>query len=217
MLKANACPPVTSAKSSKTREIDKAMLYISGQSLRYTSTGRGSAIGIVPHAHRLHQSVIQRLTMITSKRGERHCRRANGRFFNMRTIEDDSTPLRAGFQMILQLRFFTPTGADEPLSATIMEGDRQRPILANNEFDGEEYDARKELTAGRPGLTTATVERRSDRGREAPLKRSSMPISRSWKRFRRNLSRDPSRHVRPRHGAEHGGWVSMVRGRRAIG
>jgi alpha-L-rhamnosidase len=76
----------------------------------------------------------------------------NGRFFNMRTAEDKSYPplppiQNYGFpKMILQLEIDYTDGERQ----TIISDDTWKvtadgPILANSEFDGEEYDARKEM------------------------------------------------------------------------
>lgn len=140
-------------------EIDKAMLYISGQGL-YEAYINGKRVGdqvLAPTPTDYTKSVKYNTFDVTDhlQSGENAIAvvLGNGRFFNMRTIEDDSYPplpptQNYGFpKLILQLEIFYADGSRR----TVVSDDSWKvtangPILANNEFDGEEYDARKELT-----------------------------------------------------------------------
>jgi len=140
-------------------EIDKAMLYISGLGL-YEAYINGKRVGdqvLSPTPTDYTKSVKYNTFDVTDhlQSGENAIAvvLGNGRFFNMRTIEDDSYPplpptQNYGFpKMILQLEIFYADGSRRAVvSDDSWKVTANGPILANNEFDGEEYDARKELT-----------------------------------------------------------------------
>ena len=140
-------------------KIDKAMLYISGLGL-YKVHLNGEKIGdqvLSPTPTDYTKSVKYNTFDVTDflATGDNAIGvvLGNGRFFNMRTIEDDSFPPLPPTQnygypkMILQLEIFYADGSQQ----TVVSDDSWKvtangPIIANNEFDGEEYDARKEMT-----------------------------------------------------------------------
>jgi alpha-L-rhamnosidase len=140
-------------------EIDKAMLYISGLGL-YEAYINGKRVGdqvLSPTPTDYTKSVKYNTFDVTDhlQSGENAIAvvLGNGRFFNMRTIEDDSYPplpptQNYGFpKLILQLEIFYADGSRRAVvSDDSWKVTANGPILANNEFDGEEYDARKELT-----------------------------------------------------------------------
>ena len=141
------------------KNIDRAMLYISGLGL-YEAYINGERIGdqvLAPTPTDYTKSVKYNTFDVTDlvDTGDNAIAvvLGNGRFFNMRTIEDDSFPplpptQNYGFpKMIMQLEIFYDDGSQQ----TVVSDGSWRvtadgPIRANNEFDGEEYDARKELT-----------------------------------------------------------------------
>src|SRR3546814_5993478 len=78
----------------------------------------------------------------------------NGRFFNMRDFGGGPNPVTGSMQanfgfprLLMQIRIVYKDGtlgyitSDESWTVT-----DQGPIRANNEYDGDEYDARMELT-----------------------------------------------------------------------
>ena len=67
----------------------------------------------------------------------------NGRYFSMRVPGMLTTGLPS---LLAQLEVeYTDGSVDQVVSDTSWKVTSQGPIVANNEFDGEEYDARKEL------------------------------------------------------------------------
>ena len=85
----------------------------------------------------------------------------NGRFFAPRRNEPTFTQTFGFPKLLFQLHIeFDDGTAADVVSDTTWGLTTQGPILANNEYDGEEYDARKELTgwAG-PGYAEVSWER----------------------------------------------------------
>ncbi len=141
------------------KEIEKATLYISGLGV-YEAYVNGQKIGnqvlaptLTDYTKSIKYNVLDVSNQIISGRNAIGIILGNGRFFNMRTAEDDSYPplpptQNYGFpKMIVQLEIDCKDGTRQ----TIISDDSWKvtadgPILANNEWDGEEYDARKEMT-----------------------------------------------------------------------
>ncbi|MEA4917774.1 MAG: family 78 glycoside hydrolase catalytic domain [Proteiniphilum sp.] len=140
------------------KKVTKGTLYISGLGL-YEAFINGKKIGdqvLSPTPTDYSKSVKYNTFDITgllaSGNNAIGVTLGNGRFFNMRTIEDNSYPPlppteNYGFpKMILQLEIDYEDGSRRTL---ISDGSwkitADGPILANNEYDGEEYDARKEM------------------------------------------------------------------------
>src|SRR5699024_2404979 len=79
----------------------------------------------------------------------------NGRFFTMRRGDNPIPPImNFGFpKMLLQLEITYEDGSKQKI---VSNGDwkvtADGPIVANNEFDGEVYDATKDLSAGQAGM-----------------------------------------------------------------
>lgn len=140
------------------KSITKATLYISGLGL-YKAYVNGNEIGnqvLAPTPTDYSKSIKYNTFDITKHlipgKNAMGVVLGNGRFFNMRTIEDKSFPplpptQNYGFpKMIVQLEIDFSDGTRK----TIISDDTWKvsadgPIVANNEFDGEEYDARKEM------------------------------------------------------------------------
>lgn len=139
-------------------KLRKATLYISGLGL-YEAYLNGERIGddiFAPTPTDYTKSVKYNTYDVTAlvRSGENAMGVVvgNGRFFNMRTKDDKSYPplpptVNYGFpKLIAQLELEFHDGSrqavitDESWKVTA-----DGPILANNEYDGEEYDARKEM------------------------------------------------------------------------
>jgi alpha-L-rhamnosidase len=140
------------------KQVTKATLYISGLGL-YEAFINGKKIGdqiLAPTPTDYSKSVKYNTFDITDFLVQGNnaigVTLGNGRFFNMRTIEDKSYPPlppseNYGFpKMILQMEIDYDDGSRQTLlSDDTWKITADGPILANNEFDGEEYDARKEM------------------------------------------------------------------------
>ncbi len=139
-------------------KIDKAMLYISGLGL-YEAYLNGEKIGdqvLAPtptdYSKSVKYNTFDVTDLLISGDNAVGVVLGNGRFFNMRTIEDDSYPplpptVNYGYpKMLLQLEIFYADGSQQTVvSDGSWKVTATGPIIANNEFDGEEYDARKEM------------------------------------------------------------------------
>lgn len=207
------------------KSIVKATLYISGLGL-YKAYINGNEIGnqvLAPTPTDYSKSVKYNTFDVTrhliTGKNAMGVVLGNGRFFNMRTIEDKSFPplpptQNYGFpKMIVQLEIDFADGTRK----TVISDDTWKvtadgPILANSEFDGEEYDARKEM----PGWTKAGFNDQS--WLQAELTES--PGGKLQAQLNRNIRIMETIHpksitqVRPRtHILDMGqnmvGWVSM--------
>ncbi|TWT91074.1 Bacterial alpha-L-rhamnosidase [Pseudobythopirellula maris] len=71
----------------------------------------------------------------------------NGRFYAMRSEVYAGMPTYGSPKLLLQLRVEHPDGSESTfVSDPTWKLTEEGPIRANNEYDGEEYDARRELT-----------------------------------------------------------------------
>ena len=141
------------------KEIKKATLYISGLGL-YEAFINGTMVGdqvLAPTPTDYSKSVKYNThdvtKMVSSGANALGVTLGNGRFFHMRTVEDDSYPPlppieNYGFpKMIVQLEIDFEDGSRQTIiSDESWKVTANGPIVANNEFDGEEYDARKEMS-----------------------------------------------------------------------
>ena len=139
-------------------EIVKSKLYISGLGL-YEAYINGEKVGdqvLAPTSTDYIKNVKYNTFDVTGlvTRGDNAIGvvLGSGRFFNMRTAEDKSYPplpptQNYGFpKMIFQLEVEYADGSRQLIvSDDSWKVTADGPILANNEFDGEEYDARKEM------------------------------------------------------------------------
>ncbi|MDR0724606.1 MAG: glycoside hydrolase family 78 protein, partial [Prevotellaceae bacterium] len=132
-----------------SNKVKKATLYISGLGLyeAYINAGRIGEQVLAPTPTDYSKVVKYNVFDVTAQLKEGNnaigVALGNGRFFAMRrkNVRDFGFP-----RMILQLEIEYADGN----SQTIISDDSWKvtadgPILANNEFDGEEYDARKEF------------------------------------------------------------------------
>ena len=140
------------------REIIKSTLYVSGLGL-YEAYINGKRIGdqvLAPtptdYTKSVKYNTFDVTNLLTVGDNAIGIILGNGRFFNMRTIEDKSYPplpptQNYGFpKMILQLEIEYVDGSKQIIvSDGSWKVTADGPIIANNEFDGEEYDARKEM------------------------------------------------------------------------
>ncbi|MDR2496201.1 MAG: glycoside hydrolase family 78 protein [Tannerellaceae bacterium] len=137
------------------KRIEKATLYISGLGL-YECTVNGNRLSnqTLSPTPTDYSKVVKYNTfdvtgIITGEHNAIGVALGNGRFFSMR-----QTGVRHfGFpKMILQLEIIYADGAVQTImSDTSWKVTANGPIRSNNEFDGEEYDARMEM----PGWDTA--------------------------------------------------------------
>lgn len=139
-------------------KIDRAMLYISGLGL-YEAYLNGDKVGdqvLAPtptdYSKSVKYNTFDVTDLLISGDNAVGVVLGNGRFFNMRTIEDDSYPplpptVNYGYpKMLFQLEIFYADGSQQTVvSDGSWKVTANGPIIANNEFDGEEYDARKEM------------------------------------------------------------------------
>jgi alpha-L-rhamnosidase len=141
------------------KQVAKATLYISGLGLyeAYINGGKigNQALAPTPTDYRksIKYNTLDVTPNIVSGSNAIGIVLGNGRFFNMRTIEDTSYPplpptVNFGFpKMILQLEIDYADGSRQTvISDDSWKVTAEGPILANSEWDGEEYDARKETT-----------------------------------------------------------------------
>ncbi|MDR0384634.1 MAG: glycoside hydrolase family 78 protein [Prevotellaceae bacterium] len=135
------------------KKVEKATLYISGLGLyeAYINAGRIGEQVLSPTPTDYSKAVKYNTFDVTGQLSEGSNAigviLGNGRFFSMRykRIRDFGLP-----RMILQLEIKYADGSSQSvISDESWKVTADGPVLANNEFDGEEYDARKEF----PGWT----------------------------------------------------------------
>jgi alpha-L-rhamnosidase len=132
-----------------SKKVEKAKLYISGLGLyeAYINAGRIGEQVLSPtptdYSKTVKYNVFDVSKQLTEGNNAIGVTLGNGRFFTMRNrgVRNFGFP-----RMILQLEIKYADGSVQ----TIVSDDSWKvtangPILANNEFDGEEYDARKEF------------------------------------------------------------------------
>ena len=136
---------------SSEKKVKKAMLYICGQGT-YTAFINGEKVSndlLAPAVSQYQYTVYYNTYDVTSliKRGDNAIGviLGNGRYFWLRN------PGMEGFglpRLLAQLEItFSDNTGKTIVSDPSWKVTSQGPIIANNEFDGEEYDARKELGA----------------------------------------------------------------------
>ncbi len=150
---------------STDKKVAKATLYLSGLGL-YEAYVNGNKIGnqvLAPtptdYSKSIKYNTLDVTSCLVSGNNAIGIVLGNGRFFNMRTIEDKSYPplpptQNYGFpKMILQLEMdFTDGSRQTVISDDTWKVTVDGPIRANSEWDGEEYDARKEMAGwSKPG------------------------------------------------------------------
>jgi alpha-L-rhamnosidase len=131
------------------KKVEKAALYISGLGLyeAYINAGRIGEQVLSPtptdYSKTVKYNVFDVSKQLTEGNNAIGVVLGNGRFFTMRNkgVRNFGFP-----RMILQIEIKYADGSNQ----TIISDDSWKvtangPILANNEFDGEEYDARKEF------------------------------------------------------------------------
>jgi alpha-L-rhamnosidase len=135
--------------------IEKAVLYISGLGL-YEPYLNGEKIGkqvLAPGPTQYDKRVFYNAFDVTSylRKGGNTLGvlLGNGRFFNTRGPVGPPPMTNADYgypKLIAQLQIYYKDGHREDIvSDSSWRVTRDGPIIANNEYDGEEYDARKEL------------------------------------------------------------------------
>ncbi|MDR1102731.1 MAG: family 78 glycoside hydrolase catalytic domain, partial [Tannerella sp.] len=139
---------------AEDKAIQKAVLYISGLGL-YEAFLNGARIGeqVLSPTPTDYTKAVKYNTFDVTGRVTKGVNAlgvtlGNGRFFGMRSPNSDKSNPRFGFpKMRTQLEITYADGSVQ----TVASDDTWRvsadgPIRTNNEFDGEEYDARMELT-----------------------------------------------------------------------
>ncbi|MDR1338638.1 MAG: glycoside hydrolase family 78 protein [Prevotellaceae bacterium] len=131
------------------KKVEKASMYISGLGLyeAYINARRTGEQVLSPTPTDYSKAVKYNTFDVTDQLNEGNNAigvvLGNGRFFAMRykRVRDFGFP-----RMILQLEIKYADGSSETIvSDDSWKATAEGPILANNEFDGEEYDARKEF------------------------------------------------------------------------
>lgn len=137
-----------------SRKVKRATLYICGLGL-YQAYINGQAVTqdvLVPtvswYMRRVYYNTYDVTKLVLAGKNILAVKLGNGRFFQMRTNVSSNI---YGFPKLLSqlvIEYYGNT-RDEILSDSSWKLTTHGPIIANNEYDGEEYDARKEM----PGWT----------------------------------------------------------------
>lgn len=132
-----------------SKEVKRAVLYISGlgSSESYLNGKRISDDVFAPmpslYTSRVYYNVYDVTDLLQQGENLLGVVLGNGRYFSMRVPGMLTTGLPS---LLAQLEVeYTDGSVDQVVSDTSWKVTSQGPIVANNEFDGEEYDARKEL------------------------------------------------------------------------
>lgn len=132
-----------------TKKVKRAMLYISGQGAyeAYINGKRISDDVLAPtvswYPEKVYYNVYDVTSLIQNKDNLLGVKLGNGRYFGMR----DNWSIMFGLPRLLaQLEIeYSDGSTDVIVSDESWKVTSKGPIVANNEFDGEEYDARLEL------------------------------------------------------------------------
>lgn len=147
-------------------KIKKAVIYISGLGI-YQLFINGQKIGraeLSPDPTQFDKRVFYNTYDVTAdlKKGKNALGviLGNGRFFTMRWGATDAIPAIMNFgypKMLLQLEITEDDGTvHKVVSDPSWKATAAGPVVANNEFDGELYDATKEMPGwSKPGFTDA--------------------------------------------------------------
>ena len=136
--------------STKDSKIKRAALYISGLGM-YEAFLNGKRISedvfaptVSWYPERVYYNVYEVTTLIRQGNNLLGVKLGNGRFFGMRGGE---TMVFGLPRLLAQLEIeYNDGSTDVIVSDESWKVTSKGPIIANNEFDGEEYDARLELT-----------------------------------------------------------------------
>ena len=133
------------------RAVERAVLYISGLGSyeAYLNGKKVSEDVFAPmpslYYKRIYYNVYDVTALMASDKNTLGVILGNGRFFSMRNPGMKTFGLP---RLLAQLRIEYADGSQATVvSDTSWKITSKGPIVANNEFDGEEYDARKELGA----------------------------------------------------------------------
>jgi alpha-L-rhamnosidase len=131
------------------RQIIRAVLYISGQGTykAYINGERVRMMSLPPQFHGISEKVYYNVYDVTSMIRRNNnvlgVKLGNGRYFGMR---ESPTQVFGLPRLLAQLEIeYSDGSTDVIVSDESWKVTSQGPIIANNEFDGEEYDARNEL------------------------------------------------------------------------
>ena len=132
-----------------SQRVQRAVLYISGQGAyeAYINGQRVSDDVLAPTVswfpERVYYNVYDVTSMIQKKENLLGVKLGNGRYFGMRSSRTQMFGLP---RLLAQLEIEYADGTTETIASDeSWKVTSNGPIVANNEFDGEEYDARKEL------------------------------------------------------------------------
>lgn len=131
------------------KRIKRAVLYISGLGAyeAYVNNNRVSDDVLAPtvswYPEKVYYNVYDVTSFLNSTNNVLAVKLGNGRYFGMRQSDTQVFGLP---RLLAQLNIeFTDGTSDVVISDETWKITSMGPIVANNEFDGEEYDARKEL------------------------------------------------------------------------
>lgn len=129
------------------KPVQRAVLYISGlgSSESYINGKRVSEDIFAPgpswYPNRVYYNVYDVTDLLSKDKNTIGIALGNGRYFGMRDMQKATLP-----SLLAQLEIeYTDGSQTIILSDTSWKVTSKGPIIANNEFDGEEYDARLEL------------------------------------------------------------------------
>lgn len=129
------------------KTVQRAVLYISGlgSSESYINGKRVSEDIFAPgpswYPNRVYYNVYDVTGLLSKDKNTIGIALGNGRYFGMRDMQKATLP-----SLLAQLEIeYTDGSQTTILSDTSWKVTSKGPIIANNEFDGEEYDARLEL------------------------------------------------------------------------
>ncbi len=131
------------------KKVERAMLYITGLG-SYEAYLNGERISddvfsptVSWYPERVYYNVYEVTSLLKQKDNLLGVKLGNGRYFGMR---DTRTQMFGLPRLLAQLQIEYSDGSTELIvTDDSWRVTSQGPIIANNEFDGEEYDARKEM------------------------------------------------------------------------
>lgn len=135
------------------KPVSRAMLYICGLGSSKTYIN-GKSIGddvfgtMVSWYHKhVYYKTYDITSLVVKDKNAIAVILGNGRYFNPRTVKPDNVDVFGFPKLIAQINIDYTDGSKHTLvSDSSWKLTTHGPIFANNEFDGEEYDARMEMT-----------------------------------------------------------------------
>ena len=135
---------------SVDKKIKRAILYISGLGAyeAFVNDNRASDDVLAPtvswYPEKVYYNVYDVTSLLNNKENVLAVKLGNGRYFGMRQSDTQVFGLP---RLLAQINIeFTDGTKDVVISDESWKVTSMGPVVANNEFDGEEFDARNELT-----------------------------------------------------------------------